>query len=213
LIIAAYTKSGGSWLTWMLIDAIYKPNFLCDQVDKAVLDKIIFKTERIIRRNPDVHIIRHPLDVMCSMWNYMLLTNRATGNQETEFYNNFLQEGCSSLNTTTWKQFISWAGTENTTQIKYDALVNDTHSELQRVLPDVNISSTIEKYSVEALRERELESSKKINRVTNEKYSFFNKASSFYYKDILSNDIMDRGHKLFNKQIEEYWPNTIGNNT
>lgn len=212
MVIAAYTKSGGSWLTWMLIDAIHKPEFLCDQVDKTVLDKIIFKTEQIVRTTPDVHIIRHPLDVMCSMWNYMLLTNRATENQETEFYNNFLQNGWSSLNPTPWQHFIDWAGTENTIQIKYDALVNDTCSELQRVLPDVDISSTIEKYSVEALREREPESSKKINRVTNNNYSFFNKATSFYYKEVLSDDMIIKGHKLFQEQIREYWPNTLGDN-
>lgn len=212
MVIAAYTKSGGSWLTWMLIDAIHKPDFLCDQVDKTVLDKIIFKTEQIVSTTPDVHIIRHPLDVMCSMWNYMLLTNRATENQETEFYNNFLLNGCSRLNATPWQQFVDWASAENTIQIKYDALETNTESELQRVLPDVDISSTIQKYSVEALRERESDSSKKINRVTNEKYSFFNKATSFYYKDILSDDMISRGHELFNEQIQEYWPNTLGDN-
>lgn len=212
MVVAAYTKSGGSWLTWMLIDAIHKPDFLCDQVNKTVLDRLIHKTEIITASVPDVHLIRHPLDIMCSMWNYMLLTNRANPQQENEFYHNYLTNGQSSLNSTPWTKFVDWANNKDTIQIKYDDLVADTRSELQRVLPDTDISNTIQKYSVEALRERESESSKKINRPTNENYSFYYMASSFYYKQVLPDHIISKGHALFREQIQQYWPNTLGDN-
>jgi len=39
MIVASFTKSGGSWLAWMLADALYSPDIYLDQVDRTtVLD-------------------------------------------------------------------------------------------------------------------------------------------------------------------------------
>ena len=37
VLIASFPKSGGSWLVWMLMDLIHKPDYYCDLVDKKIL--------------------------------------------------------------------------------------------------------------------------------------------------------------------------------
>ena len=59
MLVASYTKSGGSWLVWMLIEMIHKPPFFCDLVDKSVLDEFVKKTEYPLNlglNNPDIHV-------------------------------------------------------------------------------------------------------------------------------------------------------------
>lgn len=213
MLIASYTKSGGSWLTWLLIEILHEPDFLCDQVDKKELDKIIPKTEVILKQTPDVHLIRHPLDVMCSMWNYALLTNRASPDQETQFYDLYLAKGRSplaSLNQTRWRDFVRWASSCKY-QVKYDSLVNDPASELVKIVRKrQNVSKAVDKYSVEVLREREKSvDAKKIGRVTNKKYSFYNKADSFYYKEILTTEQIKQGQEVFGEELNKFWPETL----
>ena len=51
----------------------------------------------------------------------------------------------------------------------------------------------------------------KINRKTDFKYSFYYKATSFYYKDILTQDQINFGLSQFKPIINKYWPHTLEN--
>ena len=46
VLIASFPKSGGSWLVWMLMDFIHKPDYYCDLVDKKILDSIYPKNRK-----------------------------------------------------------------------------------------------------------------------------------------------------------------------
>jgi hypothetical protein len=208
--VAAYTKSGGSWITWMLIDILHKPEYNCDTVAKSVLDDLIFKTEVPTVEAPTVHVIRHPLDVVCSAWNYMGLTNRSSTCTADEYFNTFLNTGVLPVfNNNRWMDFVTW-GEQAEHQILYNDLVDNPSRELQKIVGDIDVSESVQKYSLETLREREKGvDATAMQRVTNKKYSFFNKASSFYYNEILTEEQINQGHKTFRKEIEKYWPETL----
>lgn len=104
---------------------------------------------------------------------------------------------------------MEWAESAPIT-IRYEDLNKDpvkTLAEVQKLNPDKPIQPSIEKYSLENVRARE--SQVKFSRPTNKKYSFFNKASSFYYTEKLSEKQIDTGFKTYDKFIRKYWPETI----
>lgn len=208
--IACYTKSGGSWLHWILIDWLYSPDLLLDLEDKVVLDKYIKKTEiPLTRVVPDIHLVRHPLDLCYSLYNYLLLTNRATEKDKERLLNSFVEGNLSLSQGKTYFSFMDWAESAPIT-IRYEDLNKDpvkTLSEVQKLKPDKPIQPSIEKYSLENVRARE--SQVKFSRPTNRKYSFFNKASSFYYKEMLSEKQIETGFKTYDRFIRKYWPETI----
>jgi hypothetical protein len=199
--VAAYTKSGGSWLTWLLIEELYKPNFFCDNVSKKLLDGYVYKTERV-EPTCTIHIVRNPFDLICSAYNYFLLTERAVSK---DFFKNFLSnKGISGLNPTPWKYFVNHYDKNCEHTITYEDLTENPVETLQNILP---ISEeTLDKYSLEKLRDREAGvNSAVINRTTNKKYSFFNKASKYYYKDMLDKDLIDLGINTFEEELNRYW--------
>ena len=205
LAIASFTKSGGSWLTWMLIDIIHRPTYFCDQIEKKELDKLINKTEGKTKKLPDIHLIRHPLDVCCSAYNYLLLTDRAK-----QDFNQFVESFCRSkgrvFGENNWANFVTWAE-KCEHQIKYDELCEDPEREIRKILGDIDIRDTLKKYSLEALRKREGKT--EFKRPNNNNYTFFNKASSFYYKEMMSKKQIETGNKAFEQQIQKYWPKEL----
>lgn len=209
VLIACYPKSGGSWLAWQLIDILYQPDFYCDQVSKPILDKLIQKTERSMPNKPDVHMMRHPLDIACSAWNYMLLTKRAKPEEQDNFIDAFIKNksfnkgGAGSEHYDVFMNYASQAPI----QLRYEDLLEHTELMLKSIVGDKPVQESITKYSVEACRNRE--HSKDIGRVDDKKYSFFAKADKYYYKTIMNQDQISRGHKAFQKYIELYWPETI----
>jgi hypothetical protein len=209
VLIACYPKSGGSWLAWQLIDILYQPDFYCDQVSKPILDKLIQKTERTIPNKPDVHMMRHPLDIACSAWNYMLLTKRAKQEEQRNFIDGFIKNkrfnkgGAGSENYDVFMNYASQAPI----QLRYEDLLEHTELMLKSIVGDKPVQESITKYSVEACRNRE--HTKDIGRADDKKYSFFAKADKYYYKTIMNQDQISRGHKAFQKYIELYWPETI----
>lgn len=208
--IASYTKSGGSWLHWILIDWLHSPDLLLDLEDKTGLDRYIKKTERPLAGVvPDIHLVRHPLDLCYSLYNYLLLTNRATENEKEGLLDSFVEGNLSLSRTKSYFSFMEWAESAPIT-IRYEDLNKDpvkTLGEVQKLNPDKPIQPSIEKYSLENVRARE--SQVKFSRPTNKKYSFFNKASSFYYAETLSEKQIDTGFKTYDKFIRKYWPETI----
>jgi len=208
-IIASYTKSGGSWLHWILIDWIYSPEKLLDLEEKRTLDKYIRKTELIIpNRTPDLHLIRHPLDICCSLYNYFLLTNRATEEDKKELLDKFVAGQPSLAHNRNYFEFMEWGMTAPIV-IRYEDLNKDPEKALlkvQELNPDKPIKPSIEKYSLDKVRSRE--GKVKFIRPTNRKYSFFNKASSFYYPEILSQEQIHIGLKTYEQFINLYWPET-----
>ena len=199
MLVACYTKSGGSWLTWMLIDILHKPKFYCDQVNKTVLDKLIHKTESVLDTKPDVHCMRHPLDVACSWHNYNLLTNRNHSSFDQHIENYFADAH-------KYKNFIQY-GKRATHQIRYEDLLDNTEQTLKQIVGDRDVSEAIKKYSVEHCRLRE--HSVMLDRPNNKKYSFFNRATKYYYKDMLNEQQQQKGFAVFRDIIKEYWPETI----
>ena len=209
VLIACYPKSGGSWLVWQLIDILYQPDFYCDQVSKPILDKLIRKTERSISKTPSVHMIRHPLDIACSAWNYVLLTKRGKPEEQTAFIDKFIENKSFSKNgvsSENYDKFMNY-GSRAPIQLRYEDLLDHTELMLKSIVGDKPVQESITKYSVEACRNRE--HTKDIGRVDDKKYSFFAKADKYYYKTIMNQDQINRGHKAFQKYIELYWPETI----
>ena len=205
LAIASFTKSGGSWLTWMLIDIIHRPSYFCDQTEKKQLDKLISKTEGKTKKLPDIHLIRHPLDVCCSAYNYLLLTDRAK-QDFNQFIESFYSTNGRVFGSGNWTLFVQWAE-KCQHQIKYDELCEDPEREIRKILGDIDIRDTLEKYSLEALRVRE--GKKELKRPTNNNYTFFNKASSFYYKELMTEAQIRKGNETFKEHIEKYWPKEL----
>lgn len=205
LAIASFTKSGGSWLTWMLIDILHQPSYFCDQIEKKELDKLILKTEGKITKLPDIHLIRHPLDVCCSAYNYLLLTDRAKQDFD-QFVESFCRSKGRVFGKQNWVNFVQWAE-KCEYQIKYDELCKDPEREIRKILGDIDIRDTLEKYSLEALRNRENKT--EFKRPNNSNYTFFNKASSFYYKQLMSEKQIEIGNQAFEPQIQKYWPKEL----
>lgn len=205
LAIASFTKSGGSWLTWMLIDILHQPSYFCDQIEKKELDKLIWKTENKKTNLPDIHLIRHPLDICCSAYNYLLLTDRAKQDFD-QFVENFCRSKGEVFGKLNWVNFVEWAE-KCEYQIKYDELCENPEREIRKILGDIDIKDTLEKYSLEALRNREGKT--EFKRPNNNNYTFFNKASSFYYKQLMSKKQIEIGNKAFEPQIEKYWPKEL----
>lgn len=209
-LIASYTKSGGSWLHWILIDWIHSPGKLLDLEEKRILDGYIRKTELIIpNTRPDVHLIRHPLDICCSLYNYFLLTNRATEEDKKELLDKFVGGQPSMAFDRSYFEFMEWGMTAPII-IRYEDLNRDPEKaliEIQQVNPNKSIKPSIEKYSLDKVRSRE--GKVKFVRPTNKKYSFFNKAASFYYQEILSEKQIEIGLKTYEKFIKLYWPETL----
>jgi len=205
LAIASFTKSGGSWLTWMLIDILHQPSYFCDQIEKKELDKLISKTEGKTTNLPDIHLIRHPLDICCSAYNYLLLTDRAKQDFD-QFVESFCRSKGRVFGKNNWANFVTWAE-KCEYQIKYDELCEDPEREIRKILGDIDIRDTLEKYSLEALRKREGKT--EFKRPNNNNYTFFNKASSFYYKELMSEKQIEIGNKAFEQQIQKYWPKEL----
>ena len=142
MLVASYTKCGGSWLTWMLIDILYKPPFFCDLVDKSQLDYFVGKTEKPLDIQPNIHVFRHPLDVVCSAWNYVFLTDRLLGladnlepPTEAEFYDNFIEKGSlmffhENIKYIKAYEYGQWAPI----QIKYEDLLKNPKGELKKII-------------------------------------------------------------------------------
>ena len=105
-----------------------------------------------------------------------------------------------------WENFVTWAE-KCEHQIKYDELCEDPEREIRKILGDIDIRDTLEKYSLEALRKREGKT--EFKRPTNNDYTFFNKASSFYYKELMSKKQIEIGNKAFEQQIQKYWPKEL----
>jgi hypothetical protein len=209
VLIASYPKSGGSWLTWMLIDIIHKPDYHCDQVAKAILDKLIMKTEIPKIANPDIHIIRHPLDVVCSAYNYCFLVNKPVP-PLSQYIDHYLANGkLLTLNTVTYQSMYNY-GKKAPIQIKYEDMLENTKKELSKIVASVNIDKTIEKYSLDNCKAREKTvDPEKIQRNTNKNYTFFNKATKYYYKEQFTPQQIQKGHTVFAEIIEKHWPDSI----
>jgi hypothetical protein len=209
MLIASYTKSGGSWLTWMLIDIIHKPDFNCDQVAKATLDKLIHKTEIPQIANPDIHIFRHPLDVVCSAYNYCLFTNKPVPSLH-EYIDHYLtNDNLLNLQTVKYKIMFNY-GKKAPIQIKYEDLLENTKQELCKIVESNNIDKTIEKYSLDNCKKREKTIDPvKMQRDINKNYTFFNKATKYYYKEQFTTEQIQKGHNVFADIIEQHWPDSI----
>lgn len=214
--VAAFTKSGGSWFCWMLTDLCYLPDKFVDTLEKREIDKYILKSETIPPTRPqrfNLHIKRHPLDVACSAWNYMLLTDRAKNIKPEQFWNEYVKsEGkLKHINSgrISWKQFIELADNSSENILRYEDILDDTENCLRKILGDDNrIPEVLEKYSLKNLREREPTVNYK-QRKTNRQYSFFNKASKYYYREIMPKHIVELGLEKFKPEIEKYWPESL----
>lgn len=219
VLVASYTKCGGSWLTWMLIDIIYQPEWYCDIVNKTHLDHYIKKTEIPLGRSykPTIHIFRHPLDVVCSAWNYVHLTDRfkmlAVNEErptEKEYYDFFIKYGKLKY----FNEHIKYMDTYNygkqaPVQIKYEDMLKNPKKELKKIIKEGPIDRAIKRYSLENCKAREKQAQEKLERNTNPDYSFYYKAKSFYYKDKMSEAQINKGHAMFYDLILEHWPETL----
>jgi hypothetical protein len=208
MLVAAYTKSGGSWLRWLIMDTKSPQDFYGDLVPSAEIDKHVRKTEYILKRggSADIHIIRHPLDIICSAVNYCHLTNRPI--DTPSYIDNWITNATlRGLNEYSWKDFVKWAGSQHT--IRYEDMLEDP----VKIVSDFvgkDATLAVEKYDINRLRAREAGvDSNKIGRETNKKYSFFNKASKYYYDELLTPEQIARGKDKFKEEIEKYWPETL----
>ena len=216
IYVASFTKSGGSWLVWMLVDLLTDPDGYCDLMEKDKLDRIVYKTEQPMHStNYDLQIIRHPLDICCSSWNYLKLTDRANITQH-DYYDSFIDSGGKifQLERDSWKNFMAHAEPRTNITIRYEDLLDDTEGTLRKIVSKSNparildrIPVVVEKYSVENCKN--LEGTVKFKRPTNKKYTFFNKADKYYYDEILTPEQIRRGHEVFGEYIEKYWPESI----
>jgi len=217
VLVASYTKCGGSWLTWMLIDIIYQPKWYCDLVNKNHLDHYIKKTEIPLNKKPTIHIFRHPLDVVCSAWNYVFLTDRFAmlgvneeKPTESEFYDHFLKRGSLMYFNEQVKYMDAYNyGLKAPIQIKYEDMLLDPKKELQKIIKEGPIDRAIKRYSLENCKKREKDAQQKLERNTNPDYSFYYKAKSFYYKEKMSKAQINKGHAMFYDLILKHWPETI----
>jgi hypothetical protein len=212
VLIASFPKSGGSWLVWMLMDLIHKPDYYCDLVDKKILDSYIHKTERPINhQQPNIHIFRHPLDVVCSAYNYALLTDRSVV-EEHLFYDVYLNNGHLDNfgNNTTYRTQYEY-GLQAPIQIKYEDLLSNTSAQLRKIVTtdQQTLDNTINKYSLENCRKRESEVKDKLSRNTNTNYTFFYKAQKYYYKEKMTQTQIEKGHAVFSDIIKEHWPDSL----
>lgn len=200
VLVACYPKSGGSWLTWMLIDIIFKPDYYCDQVNKPLLDKMVHKTETVLDKKPHLHMMRHPLDIACSWYNYKLLTNRANKNNFDQHIQQFYADHLK------YKGFIKY-GLTAPIQIRYEDLLEDPTATLVNIVGQQDVSETIEKYSLANCRNREHQV--ELDRPNNQKFSFFNRAEKFYFKDMMNKSQIHKGHELFGDIILKHWPESL----
>lgn len=209
MLISSYTKSGGSWLTWMLIDILHKPDYYCDQVSKTQLDKLIRKTEQPILDKPDVSIIRHPLDVVCSAYNYCLLTYKQVPSREQYIHHYLMNGNLLEIQGTTYKNMFNY-GQRAPIQIKYEDLLENPQKELQKIVGNIDVSDTVEKYSLENCKQREKNIDTVVmQRNTNPNYTFFNKATKYYYKEQFTQEQIQLGHTVFADILEKYWPDSL----
>jgi len=217
VLVASYTKCGGSWLTWMLIDILYKPPFYCDLVDKSQLDYFVQKTEKPLDIQPNIHVFRHPLDVVCSAWNYVFLTDRLLGladnlepPTEAQFYDNFIEKGSlmffhENIKYMRAYHYGQWAPI----QIKYEDLLENPKGQLKKIIASGDIDGAIKKYSLKNCKAREKEKQNQFHRTTNPDYSFYYKADKFYYKEKMTQEQIDKGHEKFYDVINKHWPETL----
>lgn len=216
IYVASFTKSGGSWLVWMLVDLLTDPDGYCDLMEKGKLDRIVFKTEQPIHNaRYDLQIIRHPLDICCSSWNYLKLTDRANISQH-DFYESFIETGGKilQLERDSWINFLAHTEPRTNITIRYEDLLDDTEGTMRKIISPTNpqhildrIPIVVEKYSLENCKSRE--GKVKFKRPTNKNYTFFNKADKYYYDEILTPAQIDKGMEVFGEYIEKYWPESI----
>ena len=198
-------------MAWMLADALYSPDIYLDQVDRTtVVDTYVRRIEAPESESkPDVGLIRHPLDVCCSAFNYLLLTNRINENKAEKFFTDYIESrgSVSPLNKgATWQSTMLWLENNASNIVLYDDLVKNPEKVLQTILGKKDVSASVDKYSLEKLRLREKDvDQKKIKRVTNKNYSFFNKGTTMYHKEIMSPEVQTLGNAVFREHIDKYW--------
>lgn len=217
MLVASYTKSGGSWLVWMAIELLYKPDYFCDLTDKTILDELVKKTEYPISIRPDIHVFRHPLDVVCSAWNYtQLVQDEECKLTESEYYDYFLEEGAlfNFIPKTQYEDSFVY-GLQAPIQIGYEDMLDNPARELIKIVsynPKAelkNVNSAVEKYTLQNCKSREHDAVNTLTRRTNPGHSFFFKARKYYYKEKLNTIQLQKGHAVFSDIIKEYWPDSI----
>lgn len=211
MLIGAYTKSGGSWFRWMLIDLLYEPEVYLDQLPDAEVKKYIDKVEKVGKRLPDIFLLRNPLDLVCSAYNYCNLTNRIVN--EIDFYTEFFTCGTlQQLNRVSFKRFVEWANNSQNPIFLYENLLTNTRNILADVTgrPLARCDITIQKYSLDSLRAREINvNPEKIQRITNKEYSFFNKGTKYYFEEKVPEDLIALGKEYFFEELNSFWPELL----
>lgn len=222
-MIAGYAKSGNTWLQHILFRKLIGPDYDSDAaIDLIKPNKIMYRTEGTIPPSRDkiVYILRHPLDVLVSYRNYEEITGRDTLSFDA-YVNTFLnKKGIPGR--IAWGEHINYWKKHTNCIIKYDDLMfrgEDTlkylfnylnlDSDTKNILEDVSFDKLRSKEDIQANNENWAYFKKQrptnINAIKNNK-RFYNVGKSFYFNEMLSEEQVAKGFKVFNKQILEFWP-------
>ena len=224
-MIAGYPKSGNTWLQHILFRKLIGPEYDSDKAIELIKpNKIMYRTEGTEKpgRNKLVYIMRHPLDVLVSYRNYEDITGRNHVSFDN-YVKGFLNKG-GVPGRVSWAKHVEHWSNYTDCIIKYDDLMFRGEETLKvlftyldlplgdelEVLEDVSFDKLRKKEDVQAAKENwkyfEKQRPTDISAIKNNK-RFYNVGKSFYFNEILSEDQVQQGFKVFNSSILKYWPN------
>ena len=176
-IITSYPKSGNTWMRYIVYELFFNPkNYVNDNslnIKKFIPDlhQILLKNNQLILdeelKNKEVFIkshysfdqmknfpmnkiilvVRNPLDVFVSLYNYYDLDDKNRDKYVEEFAKNHTLPGLSKFNYPSWSEhLIKWLDSKlDICLIKYNSLIDDFDNEISKLLNFFNISLDQEK--------------------------------------------------------------------
>ena len=171
-IITSYPKSGNTWMRYIIYELFFNPKnhendnslnikkFIPDlhqiqiKNNQLILDKDLKNKKIFIKSHFSfdqmknfpmdkiILVIRNPLDVFVSLYNYYNLDIQNKERHVEDFAKNHTLTGLSKLNLPSWSEHLTkWLDSNlNICLIKYNSLINNFDSEISKLLDFLNIS-------------------------------------------------------------------------
>ncbi len=215
-LVNEFPKSGGTWLKYMLGDALDVPPWI---KDKIVWQTCVLQGHWINPRGKckTVILYRDARDVMVSYYYHCFfinefhnqpLVNLMRKHFKFEDYNDIRSNLLSFMkdiyyNPITpnfrWLDFVNaWWGQENIVTTRYEDLRSDTTKELQRIvfsltgknLQDLDAKRIADKFSIENMRKHQTMNSSTVANKQNAQISFIRKGSVGGWQDIFDDEAL-----------------------
>ena len=176
-IITSYPKSGNTWMRYIVYELFFNPKnyendnslnikkFIPDLHQIQMKDNKLFLDEDLKNKkvfikshysfdqmknfpmNKIILVVRNPLDVFVSLYNYYDLNDKNKDKYVEEFAKNHTLPGLSKFNYPSWSEhLIKWLDSKlDICLIKYNSLIDDFDNEISKLLNFFNIGLDQEK--------------------------------------------------------------------